>query len=299
MNRTIDARCVRRAWVLICAACAILTIAIALMARGRSARAETAASAPAIQPAPGAAISSTNASPPAAPADHDASRSSPAAPPLPTARTLLHTATGGRVFAYPPLPSSAAPAAPAPVVMMLHGMCGDPRLACDFWSDAGREGSWLVCPAGNARCGDWDDWKGTPAEKAASLDQALEALDRAYPTAVVHAGRDVLIGFSRGAFVARDVAYERPGRYRALILIGASMTPDAARLKASGVRRVVMAAGDYDGARPTMQRAARALDAAGLPTRYVSLGPIPHTLPANLADHLRAALAWIREDTPA
>lgn len=47
-----------------------------------------------------------------------------------------------------------------------------------------------------------------------------------------------------------------------------------------------------------MQRAARALSAAGLPARYMSLGPIYHQLPSNLAEILREALAWIDEDTP-
>jgi len=60
----------------------------------------------------------------------------------------------------------------------------------------------------------------------------------------------------------------------------------------------VLAAGDLDGARPAMQRAARALSAAGLPARYMSLGPIYHQLPSNLAEILREALAWIDEDTP-
>jgi predicted esterase len=157
-----------------------------------------------------------------------------------------------------------------------------------------------VCPAGNARCGAYDDWKGTGEEKAVVIDEAIAAVDRAFgPSLVTHDGGDVLIGFSRGAFVARDVAYARRGRFRGLVLLGASMTPDAARLKAAGVRRVVMAAGDYDGARPTMQRAARALDEAGLPTRYVSLGRIGHQLPHDLGDILRGAIAWIREAGPA
>jgi predicted esterase len=108
-----------------------------------------------------------------------------------------------------------------------------------------------------------------------------------------------LIGFSRGAFVARDIAYARPGRWKALIFIGASFIPDAARLKASGIRRVVMAAGDYDGARPTMQRAAALLHASGLPARYISLGPIAHALPRDLERILREALGWVRQtDAP-
>lgn len=283
MQRSIEApRGLRRVLAVVCSALAIATIAAALSGPGASARAAPSPRPPA---APAAAAAITPA---------PTASGSPAAP-LPESRRLLHTSAGNRVFAYPPL-AARAPAAPYPVVLMLHGMCSDPALTCDFWSDAGREGSWLVCPAGNSRCGDYDDWKGTAEEKATSLDQALEAVDRAFGAgAVTHAEGDVLIGFSRGAFVARDVAYARPGRFRGLVLLGASMMPDAARLEASGIRRVVMGAGDHDGARPMMQRAARALDAAGIPARYVSLGRIPHALPDDLGDILRRELAWIRE----
>jgi acetyl esterase/lipase len=81
-------------------------------------------------------------------------------------------------------------------------------------------------------------------------------------------------------------------------LLGALMRPDAARLKASGIRRVVFAAGEWDMARPAMQRSAAALTGAGLPSRYVSLGQIGHGLPDNLEAILRDALRWIREAPP-
>jgi predicted esterase len=294
-------RGLRRAGAAVCSALVIAATAAALGGRGgaRAAPAPPDSGGHSDARAPTAATRLARAAGSAAPqlaASPD--------PPWPDARQLLLTETGNRVLAYPPLPTAggdgAASRGPLPVVMMLHGMCGEAQLACDFWSDAGRERSWLVCPAGNARCGEHDDWKGTGEEKAGALDEAMEAVDRAYgPAAVTHAEGDILIGFSRGAFVARDVAYARPGRFRALVLLGASMTPDAARLKASGIRRIVMGAGEHDGARPTMQRAARALDAAGIPTRYVSLGRIPHALPNDLEDILRDALAWIREDAQA
>jgi predicted esterase len=302
MLRSIEARRgLRRALAVVCSSLAITAVAAAVAGRDEAALAEPApprSGGEASAPHPAAVAPASPARPPAEPA--------PA--PWPASRQLLTTEAGNRVFAYPPLPAAAggpeatgaAPArGPMPVVMMLHGMCGDARFACDFWSDAGREGSWLICPGGNARCGEYDDWKGTGEDKAAALDQAIEAVDRAYGAgAVTHAAGDILIGFSRGAFVARDVAYARPGRFRALVLLGASLSPDAARLKASGIQKIVMAAGEYDGARPTMQRAARALDAAGIPTRYVSLGRIPHALPDNLGEILRVELAWIRERAP-
>jgi predicted esterase len=179
--------------------------------------------------------------------------------------------------------------------MMLHGMCGDPLSVCDFWNQAGREGSWLVCPGGNVACGGARDWAGSGEVKAAALDESLAVVDKAYGSFIDHSQGDILIGYSRGAFVARDVVYARPGRFRGLILLGALMRPDAARLKASGVRRVVFAAGEWDMARPAMVRSAAALTGAGLPSRYVSLGKIGHALPDNLEAILRGALRWIRE----
>jgi predicted esterase len=220
-------------------------------------------------------------------------------PKLPENRQFLSTRTGTRVLAYPPLPSADTREQGAPLVIMLHGMCGDPLSTCDFWSHAGREGSFLICPEGNASCGGARDWKGDGEMKATAIDESLAAVEEAYGAHIAHGKGDILIGFSRGAFVARDVAYARPGRFKAIVFIGANMIPDAARLKASGVRRVVMAAGDHDGARPTMQRAAAILSAAGLPTRYMSLGPIYHALPADLDRILTEALQWLREADPA
>jgi predicted esterase len=123
------------------------------------------------------------------------------------------------------------------------------------------------------------DWSGSGEVKAAALDESLAVTDKAYGAFIDHSQGDILVGYSRGAFVARDVVYARPGRFRGLILLGALMRPDAARLKASGIRRVVFAAGEWDMARPAMQRSAAALTGAGLPSRYVSLGQIGHALP--------------------
>lgn len=103
--------------------------------------------------------------------------------------------------------------------MMLHGMCGDALRACERLSDAGRDGTFLVCPAGNVKCGGYDDWQGAPAQKASALDEAMESVDRAFGAGVDHAAGDVLIGFSRGACVARDAEWKRRA------MIGCSFLP--------------------------------------------------------------------------
>ena len=211
------------------------------------------------------------------------------------ARTTLDVAVpshGASVFFAPP--EEDAGAKPPLRIAFLHGMCSDAQASCEAVRDlAGTRGA-LVCPTGNGVCGGWADWKGEGEEKAAHVDASLDA---AWGKLGVKArGDEVLIGFSRGAFVARDVAYARPGRFKVLVLIGAATIPDAKLLLQNGIHRVVLASGDYDPARRTMERAARELGAAGLPTKYVHLGPFGHALPRDLDRTLGPTLDWALAD---
>lgn len=212
------------------------------------------------------------------------------------------TATSAAPFVEPetlttargPLMLSPAKGSPAPrLATMLHGMCSSMEWSCEAVRAALPEGFMLACPTGNRPCEDGPDWGGDGREKAEHIHAAVdEALTQRGFDASVVANDGVLMGFSRGAFVARDVAYESPGRYRALVLIGAVLSPDAKRLRASGIERVVLAAGDYDMAKETMQGATSKLTASGIPTRFVSLGRVPHTLPEDTAARLASAIAW-------
>ena len=65
-----------------------------------------------------------------------------------------------------------------------------------------------------------------------------------------------------------------------------------AKLKAAGIVRAVMAAGDYDGSRPTMLEADALLKKGGLETRYVSLGKIAHVWPEDFEARMREPIAW-------
>ncbi len=229
--------------------------------------------------------------------------------PIATTTTFLATFPDGPtrldaddalVWALPPvlasasLAASATSPAPLPLSLMLHGMCGEPAGGCHALGAAGRHDSWLVCPSGNVRCGDQFDWQGDGERKARHLDATAALMRERWPTLVAPPGDDVLVGFSRGAFVARDVAYARPGRYKGLVLIGAALTPDPQRLRDNGVRRVVLASGDYDDARPTMLAATARLLRGGVEARFVSTGKIWHQLPENLEQVLREHLLWVR-----
>jgi predicted esterase len=215
----------------------------------------------------------------------------PPEPVRPETRQTLVPSSGHIVEVYPPIDAPAQAA--VPLVVFLHATCMQPADVCEFWSKAGREGSWLACPAGPSTCYGEPDWSGTPKEKAAALDSALTAVDGAYGRWIDHGKGDVLIGYSRGAFAARDILYERPGRFHGLILISAILSPDPARLKAAGIRRAVFATGDLDISRPTMRLAVQKLDAAGIPARFMSLGKVGHWLPEDLERIMRDALAWV------
>jgi hypothetical protein len=160
------------------------------------------------------------AGPPAG-AAHRLDRQAPSARPGPGARAArfatpaalarpawqpLAAPHGRAVLVYPPSPRALGTEHAAPVVTMLHGMCSDPVATCELGRAAATSVGWFVCPTGNAACGDAADWAGSGETKAAFLDQSLGALERSYGPFVARERGDVLIGFSRGAFVARDVA---------------------------------------------------------------------------------------------
>lgn len=199
-----------------------------------------------------------------------------------------------QVVAYPPLDESAGR---APAVIMLHGACSSARDTCATLNDAAHRRTWLVCPEGNAACGPgYRDWTAGPIERAAFLDAILDELGRREPGRFAAHAPHVLIGFSRGAFVARDLAYLMPGRFRAVMLAGAATLLDRAQLERAGVRRVIMASADHDGARPTMVLAANVLAYRGFPAKFVGLGPIYHWLPADFGAHVERVLPWLLED---
>jgi predicted esterase len=181
---------------------------------------------------------------------------------------------------------------------MLHATCMQPSSVCNWFGDAGRDTGWLVCPSGNGTCAGEPDWEGSGRAKAAFLERAITRVEeRVGPFVGDEPG--VLIGWSRGAFAARDMVIARRDlvsrRFTGLVLIAAQVAPDAATLRAAGIRRIVMAAGDYDLSRPMMSGAVDALRREGMEARYVSLGRIGHVWPADFEKTMREPIAWAAE----
>jgi predicted esterase len=184
----------------------------------------------------------------------------PPAPPAPPA----HRAHGDWGVAYPPVDTSA----PRAAVVFLHGMWASPEDSCGYFERSATAFGFLVCPRGNAPLGEGKMWTGTYATVAPSVHAALDAAARQGPGTLDRSGGGTLMGYSNGAYFAAEIARSEPGRWTGLVLL-------------------------------SMKALAERTDAAGLPTRFVSLGPGTHELPSDLDARMCDAIAWVREGDPA
>jgi predicted esterase len=194
--------------------------------------------------------------------------------------------------------SPADVAAPRPAIVYLHGMWASPEDSCGLFQHAATAFGFLVCPRGNAPLGDGKMWAGTYASVAPSVHAAIDAAAAMAPGKLDRSGGGTLLGYSNGAYFAAEIAQAERGKWTGLVLLSMHLELDAARLRAAGVRRVVLAAGDKDGARDSMRTLAERVDAAGLPARFTSLGPGGHELPADIDARMCDAVAWVRDADP-
>ena len=194
------------------------------------------------------------------------------------------------VLFYPPQDRSRA----RPLFVMLHGMCGAPEHACPHFAATISRFGWLVCPRAERTCeGGGTTW--TYSERERTVEQAVERVRRRFPGEIDESVGRTLIGFSLGGFVASDIAQraDAPAPYRRVLLIGARVFLDAARLKRAGVTRIALAAGQYDVTYEHMSEQARRLVRAGQPARFIDLGRVGHRFPADFTQYLQDALTWL------
>ena len=196
--------------------------------------------------------------------------------------------------AYAPMETSV----PRPAIVYLHGMWASPEDSCGYFEHAATPFGFLVCPRGNAPLGEGRMWKGTYATVAPQLRAALDAASHLATGKLDRGSSGTLIGYSNGAYFAVEVACSEPGRWPGLVLLSMRLDLDVPRLTAAGVRRVVLAAGEKDGARASMQTLAERTAAAGLAARFVSLGDTGQQFPPDLDARMCDAVAWVREADP-
>jgi predicted esterase len=183
-----------------------------------------------------------------------------------------------------------------PVIVMLHGMCDTPENECNAFHPAVANVGFLVCPRANGACGNGGAiWRGSPESKRALVDDSLTALGTQFGSSAIIDRDATLIGFSQGAYLAVDMVKRSKGPWSSLILIGASIEVDARTLREAGILRVLLAAGDYDGARPAMKKTTSELVHAGFDAKFASLGPVGHQFAPDMNAWMKDALEWVRE----
>jgi predicted esterase len=188
---------------------------------------------------------------------------------------------------------------PRPAIVFLHGMWAGPDEACLPLERAATPFGFLICPRGNAPLGDASIWAGTAADASRSIRAALDEAEVLAPGKLERARGGTLVGYSNGAYFAAEVACAEPGRWPGLVLMSMKLALDPARLRAAGVRRVVVASAEHDDARPSMEALARSIEGAGVEARFVSLGPGSHMLPPDVGARMCEPIAWVGASDPA
>jgi predicted esterase len=212
------------------------------------------------------------------------------------ALAIASLAWGGRWgVAYPPADSNGT----KPAIVFLHGMWAGPEQACPDFVRAATPFGFLVCPRGNSPNGDGWMWTGTAVDAARSIRTALDAVGELAPGRIDRTHDGTLIGYSNGAYFAAEVAMAEPGRWSGVVLLSMKLDLDPARLARAGVKRIVLAAAERDGAHQSMVDAAMRLAQAGLMARFQSLGPGGHELPRDVDARMCEALAWVRGEPQA
>ena len=185
---------------------------------------------------------------------------------------------------------------PARLLANLHGVCNPPGYACGYWVEAAADTGFLVCPTGNARCG--NNPKGSPTWTEsftlmdADLEKAIATVDERHPNEIGRAGA-ILTGFSMGAAAAYEIAKAHPGLWPYLILIESDVKLDKAQLEKAGVRSVALVAGEIGSQIAGEKRTAERLAKQGYPARLWVMKGAGHHYSADIDAIMREAIAFV------
>jgi predicted esterase len=181
---------------------------------------------------------------------------------------------------------------PRPVTFILHALCADQRWMCDWLQYGHLAPQWQLCPRGELTCGPGQyKWNGVAEDTRKMLELALDKAHERHG-ARVRDDATVLVGMSQGAYAVAALMKHKPSfPIRGIILHGAHV-----QLAANDVRglRVVLCAGEQDGAAPHMKQLAESLSKQGITARYASFGKVGHFLPVDSAIVMAELIDWTR-----
>jgi len=208
--------------------------------------------------------------------------------------TIRHVAFASDRTAFVVMPRASEP--PARLLAMMHGVCTPPSYVCGAWKSAAADFGLLVCPVGNSTCGPGGTGGPTWEEPFAAMDADLEASvtasRRQLSPRTTREGA-VLVGFSRGAYMAVIFAVRHPGRWPFLILNEADVELTVPMLRAAGVRAVALIAGEWGAQLAGERRTTEALARDGYPARLWVMPKVGHAYPSNIDAIMREALDFV------
>jgi predicted esterase len=178
------------------------------------------------------------------------------------------------------------------VTVVLHGMCGHPANACRHFASQVTRSMHLICPRARQRCeGGGSSWP--QVGFAEQIERAVLRATQPLAGRVDESRGRTLVGYSLGAFRALELAERAAHQYPRVMLIGARIFPNQQRLRDSGVERLLLSAGTWDMTYGHMQSESRRLARAGVPIRFLGLGPAGHAFTPSFQEYLRQALEWL------
>lgn len=184
--------------------------------------------------------------------------------------------------------------APPAIITALHARCVDARENCEFLREIAAPNALLVCPTGNTPCGNgMSTWAGDARALAAEVEADTDFAEAATERPASARSNDALFGSSAGAFGARNIVNAGTTRWSSLILVGAKIELAPKQLEKDGIHRVLLVAPDWDEASATMKITRKTLCRAGVPSRFVSLGPHPHGMLDDSPRLIAAAMPWL------
>lgn len=176
----------------------------------------------------------------------------------------------------------------------LHGVCNPPGYSCGYWTNAGSNAGFLVCPEGNSRCGPQGPptWTEPQAKMDDDLEKAIAVVEANHPGEISREG-SVLTAFSLGSYAAVEIAKRHPGRWPYLILNEANVSLDATSLRASGVRAVALIAGENGSQVQGEKATAARLTKQGFPARLWVMKGAGHYYSGDIDTIMTDAIAFV------
>jgi predicted esterase len=183
----------------------------------------------------------------------------------------------------------------------IHGVCGGPAYACGKWIGAGTAAGVMVCPTGNAHCG--ESPLSPPSWEAPTWMELVGIIDRDLETSIAKVASKrkgaftregaILTGYSRGAYAAPQIARSHPNRWRHMVLIEANVPLSLAGLKAAGVRSVAFVAGEHGDQIQGMRKTEASLGAEGYPIKLFVMRKTGHPYSTDMEDVMASALGFV------